>query len=98
MTNNDLKEVRKLRKLGKLIAKKQRLDQKCTDCNEYNQEKHYCPKFCDVIRNTTEEMQEYYNGEHEKLDQIKQIVNNYDGSMYSMIQQFNEIQKVLEKE
>jgi hypothetical protein len=71
---------------------------KCTDCKEYNQEKHYCPKFCDVIRDTTKEMQEFYKGEHEKLERIKQIINNYDGSMYSMIQQFNEIQKVLEKE
>ena len=33
-----------------------------------------------------------------KLERIKQIINNYDGSMYSMKQQFNEIQKVLEKE
>ena len=71
---------------------------KCTDCNEYNHEKHYCPKFCDVIRDTTKEMQDFYKGEHEKLDQIRQIVNNYDGSMYSMIKQFNEIQKVLEQE
>lgn len=96
MTNKDWQEIQKLRKLGKLIARKQRLDQKCTDCNEYNQEKHYCPKFCDVIRDTTKEMQEFYKGEHEKLERIKQIVNNYDGSMYSMKKQFNEIQKVLE--
>ena len=48
---------------------------KCTDCNEYNQEKHYCPKFCDVIRDTTKEMQEFYKGEHEKLEKIEQIVN-----------------------
>lgn len=34
----------------------------------------------------------------DKLEKIEQIVNNYDGSMYSMKQQFNEIQKVLEKE
>ena len=55
----------------------ERLDQKCTDCNEYNQEKHYCPKFCDVIRDTTKEMQEFYKGEHEKLEQIEQIVRDY---------------------
>ena len=48
---------------------------KCTDCNEYNQEKHYCPKFYDVIRDTTKEMQEFYKGEHEKLEKIEQIVN-----------------------
>lgn len=49
---------------------------KCTDCNEYNQEKHYCPKFCDVIRETDREMREYYKDEHEKLEKIKQIINN----------------------
>ena len=48
---------------------------KCTDCEEYNHEKHYCPKFCDVIRDTTKEMQEFYKGEHEKLEQIEEIVN-----------------------
>ena len=68
---------------------------KCTDCKEYNQEKHYCPKFCDVIRDTTKEMQEIYKDEHEKLERIKQIVKTYDGSTPSMIKQFSEIQKVL---
>ena len=48
---------------------------KCTDCEEYNHEKHYCPKFCDVIRDTTKEMQEFYKGEHEKLERIEQIIN-----------------------
>lgn len=33
-----------------------------------------------------------------KLDRIKQIVSNYDGSAPSMIKQFSEIQKVLGKE
>lgn len=51
---------------------------KCTDCKEYNQEKHYCPKFCDVIRDTTMEMQEFYKGEHEKLEQIRQIVKRVE--------------------
>lgn len=34
--------------------------------------------------------------EEQRLDQIKQIVNNYDGSMPSMIKQFGEIRKILE--
>ena len=33
----------------------------------------------------------------EKLDKVKQIVNDYDGSIPSMITQFSEIQKVLEE-
>lgn len=35
-------------------------------------------------------------GEHEKLQKIKQIVKDYDGSTPSMIKQFSEIQEVLE--
>lgn len=51
---------------------------KCPDCKEYNQERHYCPKFCDVIRSTTKEMQEFYKGEHEKLELIEQIVKQVE--------------------
>ncbi len=34
----------------------------------------------------------------EKLENIEQIVKEYDGSTLSMIKQFSEIQKVLEQE
>ena len=34
----------------------------------------------------------------ERIEKIKQIVNDYDGSTPSMIKQFSEIQKVLGKE
>ena len=73
---------------------------KCTDCNEYNQEKHYCPKFCDVIRDTTKEMQEYYKGEHEKLERIERIVERFK-SQYdhtSNLDLMVEIKEVLEQE
>ena len=33
-----------------------------------------------------------------KLNKIKQIIKDYDGTTPSMIKQFSEIQKVLEKE
>ena len=68
---------------------------KCTDCNEYNQEKHYCPKFCDVIRDTTKEMQEFYKGEHEKLEKIEQIVEQYQ---FYKFDGFLKIKEVLEQE
>lgn len=74
---------------------------KCTDCNEYNHEKHYCPKFCDVIRNTTKEMQEYYKGEHKKLERIKQIVNEWKENVewdIEMHDTLEKITKVLEQE
>ena len=73
---------------------------KCTDCEEYNQEKHYCPKFCDVIRETTKEMQEFYKGEHEKLERIEHIVERFK-SQYdhtSNLDLMVEIKEVLEQE
>lgn len=71
---------------------------KCTDCKEYNKEKNYCPKFCDVIRNTTKEMQEFYKGEHEKLEKIKQVVNQWNDRKDADAWAYREIKKVLEQE
>ena len=74
---------------------------KCTDCNEYNHEKHYCPKFCNVIRDTTKEIQEFYKGEHERLERIKQIVSDWKESLerdIEMCDTLEEITKVLEQE
>ena len=31
--------------------------QDCTECEEYDTERHYCPRYCDVIRETVEEVQ-----------------------------------------
>lgn len=42
----------------------------CTDCREYNQEKHCCPRWSKVIRNTVEEMKQEYI-EREVLDKIR---------------------------
>lgn len=33
-----------------------RKDEWCHDCKEYDQQKHYCPRFCRVIRETVEEL------------------------------------------
>lgn len=32
------------------------LDERCEDCKEYDKEKHYCPRFCRVIRTTLDEV------------------------------------------
>ena len=32
----------------------------CVDCEEYDKEKHYCPKFCNVIRFTVDEIRRDY--------------------------------------
>ena len=33
----------------------------CGDCEAYNKEKHYCPKFCNVIKETVKEIEENHN-------------------------------------
>ena len=33
----------------------------CVDCEAYNKEKHYCPKFCNVIKETVKEIEENHN-------------------------------------
>lgn len=42
----------------------------CKDCEVYDTEKHYCPKWCDVIKHTTEELAEEYKNESVKGDLI----------------------------
>ena len=34
----------------------------CGECEAYDKEKHYCPKFCKVIKETVKEIEENYNG------------------------------------
>ena len=33
----------------------------CGDCDAYNKEKHHCPKFCKVIKETVKEIEENHN-------------------------------------
>lgn len=70
---------------------------KCLECKEYNHEKHYCPKWCDVIRNTNEEMREFYKGEHEKLEKIDTITDGITEESNPMVIKWN-IKEVLEQE
>ena len=44
----------------------------CTKCENYNQEKHNCPTFCEVIRETCKENKEYYI---ELLQDMKAEIN-----------------------
>ena len=34
----------------------------CGECEAYKKEKHYCPKFCKVIKETVKEIEENHNG------------------------------------
>ena len=37
----------------------------CGECEAYNKEKHHCPKFCKVIKETVKEIEENHNGFNE---------------------------------
>ena len=37
----------------------------CGECEAYEKEKHYCPKFCKVIKETVKEIEENHNGFNE---------------------------------
>ena len=54
------------------------------DCEAYNKEKHNCPKFCKVIKETVKEIEENHNGwipcsEHQPEEAGTYNVTAYDG-------------------
>ena len=56
----------------------------CGDCEAYNKEKHHCPKFCNVIKETVKEIEENHNGwiscsEHQPEEAGTYNVTAYDG-------------------
>ena len=56
----------------------------CGDCEAYNKEKHHCPKFCKVIKETVKEIEENNNGwipcsEHQPEEAGTYNVTAYDG-------------------
>ena len=56
----------------------------CGDCEAYNKEKHHCPKFCKVIKETVKEIEENHNGwipcsEHKPEEAGTYNVTAYDG-------------------
>lgn len=42
---------------------------KCTECKEYDKDKHYCPKWCDVIKSTIEDA---------RADERKKVLEEVD--------------------
>ena len=68
--------------------------QDCTECPEYDTERHYCPKYCDVIRRTLEEAKQKRTGRwipcSERLpENIRPVIvtwkNNDPASYYQYI-------------
>ena len=49
----------------------------CEECEAYDKEKHYCPKFCKVIKETVKEIEENHNGWipcSERLPKYEEVV------------------------
>ena len=56
----------------------------CGECEAYDKEKHHCPKFCKVIKETVKEIEENNNGwipcsEHQPEEAGTYNVTAYDG-------------------
>ena len=45
---------------------------KCTECKEYDTDKHYCPKWCDVIEKSIEDART-----DEKAKVLKEVRKKY---------------------
>lgn len=48
----------------------------CLECEEYNHEKHYCPKFCDVIREAVKDIRK-------DSIPIEWMLNEWDSKEYA---------------
>lgn len=64
--NDDSEEVIYLHKaieiVNKLAEEYMTCYKSCTECESYDNEKNYCPKWCEVIKNTVKEIEENHNG------------------------------------
>jgi hypothetical protein len=66
----DVREVEEEQEPIKALEQKPQTFKWCTDCREYDQEKHCCHRWSKVIRDTVEEMKQEYI-EREVLDNRK---------------------------
>lgn len=63
------KDGEKMREAIETLEQEPQTFKWCTDCREYDQEKHCCHRWSKVIRNTVEEMKQEYI-ERDVLDNI----------------------------
>ena len=66
--------------LRDLSSVKPDMDEWCTECKEYDKEKHCCPRWNKVIRQTVEEMQ--MMGKIAKVIEHDASINTNDGYKY----------------
>ena len=56
----------------------------CTDCEEYDQKSHSCPKYCKVITETVKELKEEsipIDFIQKKIEDIRQYVREHGGEI-----------------
>ena len=68
----------------------------CGECEEYDKEKHHCPKFCKVIMETVKEIEENHNGwipysEPPKDDRY--VLLSFDNFSVPMVGRYEEDEK-----
>ena len=49
----------------------------CGECEAYNKEKHHCPKFCKVIKETVKEIEDNHNGWIPCSERLPECENKY---------------------
>ncbi len=45
----------------------------CQECDKYNHEDHFCPTWCETIKKTSEDLQQTYQKELDKLEKIRKM-------------------------
>jgi hypothetical protein len=56
----ELKDAIEIVNQAKDVVLEKEFSEWCTDCKEYDKERHHCPRFCKVIRESVEECKEAY--------------------------------------
>jgi hypothetical protein len=75
----------KFANLGEIVANSTPIEQEptsyqwCTDCKEYDQEKHCCHRWSKVIRNTVEEMKQ-----EPILDELRAEITTLQNRCYAL--------------
>jgi hypothetical protein len=60
-----------------LVEQEQQTFKWCTDCKEYDQEKHCCYRFSKVIRDTVEEMKQESKTGYISIDDVMSVFDDF---------------------
>lgn len=63
-----------------------RMDEFCTQCKEYDQQKHCCPRFNHVIRTTLEEVIQAQKTAHDRYDDLRNYLEESQSADLSILE------------